>query len=360
VQCGAAGRSRIAAAAAPAIVFERAEAMSRPSFSEGVGAQPANLVEAGEEMLAALAHAELAPLRQGVVVFSGIGASWHALLPSVRWLRAAGRRAFALSAPELAATRGLADGYVLVSQSGESAELLAALEVLPLERLVALTARSESTLARAADVVLPLSARQDSAVSSLSYTATLQALGMLSEELAGDGQRVGWREVAEDAARSLERHRGDAEVLAKQLIGATTLDVVAATASLASAGESALLVREAIRLPAAHEETRQYLHGPLEAVREGFSCLLFGAARELELAGTLSGYGAASCLVTAAQDPVPSGVHAIRIAACPELAAPILEIVPVQLAVLAAAAALELPVEELMRQQSDTKVAPAA
>jgi glutamine---fructose-6-phosphate transaminase (isomerizing) len=331
--------------------------MSAPGFSEGVHAQPENLREAAGELRASLAATDLGRLREGTLVFSGIGASWHALLPAVRRLRRAGRRAFAVPAPELPATSGLADGYVLVSQSGASTELLDALRALPGERVVALSARADSPLAVAADQVLPLSRREDSAVSSLSYTASLQALGMLSDELAADEGRTDWATVADLAAESLQRHLADAQVLAEQLAGSAMLDAVASAGALASAGESALLGREALHLPAMHEETRQYLHGPLESVRQGFMCLLFGAARELELAGALSGYGAAACVVTSADLPAPFGAHVIRIAPCAEVAAPILQILPVQLAVAAAAQTLGLPVEELARQQADTKIA---
>jgi glutamine---fructose-6-phosphate transaminase (isomerizing) len=204
---------------------------------------------------------------------------------------------------------------------------------------------------------LPLSRREDSAVSSLSYTASLQALGMLSDELAGDDRRADWATVADLAAESLQRHLADAQVLAEQLAGSAVLDAVASAGALASAGESALLGREALHLPAMHEETRQYLHGPLESVRPGFMCLLFGAAREFQLAEALSGYGAGACVVTSADLAAPFGAHVIRIAPCAEAAAPILQILPVQLAVAAAAQTLGLPVEELARQQADTKIA---
>ena len=63
--------------------------MSAPSFQEAVRAQPANLLEAAAALREALAATELSPLREGTVVFSGIGASWHALLPAVRRMRSA-------------------------------------------------------------------------------------------------------------------------------------------------------------------------------------------------------------------------------------------------------------------------------
>jgi glucosamine--fructose-6-phosphate aminotransferase (isomerizing) len=329
------------------------------SFREGVLAQPQNLRDASAAMRDALAGTDLGPLREGTVVFCGIGASWHALLPAVRALRRAGRRAFAVTPVELALARDLADAYVLISQSGASVEMLAALEAVQGEPVYAVSARPDSPLPSAAGRWLPLGPRTDTPVSTLSYTATLQALGMLAEEIAAGVPAVDWAAVAEHAAESPQRHGDDAELLAAQLAAAKTLDVVAAAPALASAGETALLGREALHLPAAHEETRQYLHGPLESVGDGFACVLFGAERAAELAASLAGFGAAACLVTDLEGPSPFGAHTIRIAAAPELAAPILQIVPVQLAVASAADALGLPVRELTRQQPDTKIASA-
>ena len=91
-------------------------------FREGVLAQPQNLRDAAGAMRDALEATDLAPLREGTVVFCGIGASWHALLPAVRALRAAGRRVFAVTPVERAAARAVADASVLISQSGARTE----------------------------------------------------------------------------------------------------------------------------------------------------------------------------------------------------------------------------------------------
>jgi glucosamine--fructose-6-phosphate aminotransferase (isomerizing) len=126
--------------------------------------------------------------------------------------------------------------------------------------------------------------------------------------------------------------------------------------SSASAGETALLAREALRVAAYGAETREYLHGPLEAVGDGFACVLFGGARELELAGELASYGALVCAIAAHPVPGGSGVHCFALPALIEPARVVLEIVPVQLLVLHAAAARGLTVQALRRQQRDTKV----
>ena len=41
-------------------------------------------------------------------------------------------------------------------------------------------------------------------------------------------------------------------------------------------------------------ETREYLHGPLEAVAPGFGAVVFGRRRERELARALATFGARS------------------------------------------------------------------
>jgi glutamine---fructose-6-phosphate transaminase (isomerizing) len=325
-------------------------------FRDGIEAQPENLLQGASALRARLAELDLAPLREGSVVFSGIGASWHALLPAVRALRRAGRRAFAVPAPELVLSERLADAYVLVSQSGASSELLAARERLGDAPVYVISARADGPLARSSRASLPLGPHPDTAVSTLSYTATLQALGILCEHLLDTREGVDWERVAELAGATIDALDSSAARFAQRLSDVSTIDAVGAAWALASAGETALLAREALRLPADGEETRQYLHGPLEAVDERFGCLLFGAQRELDLAVTLASYGATVCTVGEQAPAEADGVHAFELPGVGELAAPILQILPIQLTVAHAAAARGLPVRELRRQPEDTKV----
>src|SRR5436190_11768204 len=101
-------------------------------FRDAVLAQPQNLDAAANAAGEALAGHDLEPLRRGALVLTGMGASWHALAPAVRALRHAGRRAYAVHPSDLADARAkdLGDAYVVVSQSGASAETVAVLEHL--------------------------------------------------------------------------------------------------------------------------------------------------------------------------------------------------------------------------------------
>jgi glutamine---fructose-6-phosphate transaminase (isomerizing) len=330
------------------------------SFREAIHAQPRNLMAARDAFHDAVAEVDVAALCEGTLVLSGIGASAHALVPAVLALRTAGRRAFAVSAAELRESRAarLGDAFVLVSQSGASAETVAALHALDGSPVVAISARGDSPLARAAGVWLPLGPMPDTPVATLSYTATLQALGMLCDALLGGlGETSVWNDLPELAAQLLERCAPRVHELAESFARVRALDAVGGGPALASAGETMLLAREALRLPATGMETREYLHGPLEAVEPGFGAVVFGGERERDLAAELVSFGASVALLTDAAGARADGSVAIELPSVPDLAAPILQILPVQLLVDHVARLRGLQIGRLRRQQRDTKVA---
>jgi glucosamine--fructose-6-phosphate aminotransferase (isomerizing) len=320
-------------------------------WREAVGRQPANLAAAAQAFDGAIAEVDLERLRRGTIVFAGIGASAHALVPSVLALRAAGRRAFALQATELddAGARELADAFVLVSQSGASAETVAALEQIEGVPMIAISARGDSPLVRASEAWLPLGPEPDTPVATLSYTATLQALGMFCDALLGVSESV-WRVLPSLAESVLEASAAPAADLAADFAGVSALEAVGGGPGLASARETALLAREALRLPATAMETREYLHGPLEAVAEGFGAVVFGRARERALAEAMASFGARVALVSDSADAD------FELPEVPPVAAAILQILPVQLLVDEVASRRGLTIGELRRHQDDTKV----
>jgi glutamine---fructose-6-phosphate transaminase (isomerizing) len=329
------------------------------SFKEAIGAQPENLRAAAAAFEQAIADVDLAPLREGTLVLSGIGASLFALDPAVQALRAVGRRAFAVSSAELLTARatGLGDAFVLVSQSGASAETVAALERLDGRPTIAISARGDSPLAQGADAWLPLGPEPDTTVSTLSYTATLQALGMLCHALLGTLEHDSiWGRVPELADEQLDRSAGVIDELAERFGHVRALDAIGCGAGVASAGESALLAREALRLPATAMETRQYLHGPLEAVDSGYGCVVFGGERERDLAAELVSFGAAVALISDHAGAAGSGAATLQLPPVPQLAAPILQILPVQLLIDRLAEMRGITIGDLHRQQPDTKV----
>ncbi|MGZ4169066.1 MAG: SIS domain-containing protein [Solirubrobacteraceae bacterium] len=330
-------------------------------WRDAVRKQPANLAAAAGAFADAIAELDLDMLRRGTIVFAGIGASAHALIPTVLTLRAAGRRAFALQATELAGIGPhppgeLADAFVLVSQSGASTETVAALEQIQGVPMIAITAQGESPLAQASEAWLPLGPEPDTPVATLSYTATLQALGMLCDALLGVKESV-WTQLPELAEDVLGASAAPAGDLAARFAEVTALECVGGGPGLATARETALLGREALRLPSTGMDTREYLHGPLEAVAPGFGAVVFGRARERALADAMASFGAQVALVSDCADQGGEGrVHRFQLPAVPPVAAPILQILPVQLLVDEVAGRRGLTIGELRRHQDDTKV----
>jgi glucosamine--fructose-6-phosphate aminotransferase (isomerizing) len=246
----------------------------------------------------------------------------------------------------------LADAFVLVSQSGASTETVAALERIQGVPMVAISARGDSPLAEASTAWLPLGPEPDTPVATLSYTATLQTLGMLCDALLGVTGPV-WSRLPSLAEQVLEASAVPAGELAADFAAVTTLECVGGGPGLASAREAALLGREALRLAATGMETREYLHGPLEAVAPGFGAVIFGRERERSLALEMASFGAQVALVGDRNGGVPG----FSLPEVPPIAAPILQILPVQLLVSELAGRRGLTIGELRRHQDDTKVA---
>jgi glucosamine--fructose-6-phosphate aminotransferase (isomerizing) len=325
-------------------------------FRNAILSQPENLRAGRDAFAEAVNEIDLRSFTDGTIVFSGIGASAHAVMPAVLALRAAGRRAFAISPQELTTARAssLGDAFVLVSQSGASVETVEALAHLDGARVVAISARGESPLVEAAGAWLPLGPLEDTHVATLSYTATLQALGMLCDTLLGTSS--GWRELPDVAHTVLQETDATVRQIAESFASVVAIDAIGGGVGSASAGETALLAREALRVPAAGMETREFLHGPLEATDHGFGCVVFGRERELELASELASFGAAVTLVTDQDAPPEPTLHSIQIPNVAPLAIPVLQILPIQLLVDQVARLRGLEIRDLRRQQPDTKV----
>jgi glucosamine--fructose-6-phosphate aminotransferase (isomerizing) len=345
--------------------------MSEPDFLTGVRSQPYVLARSAATVREALAgpagDAAVRALGGGRVAAVGMGASTHAVTAFAAWLRAAGRPALAFSAAELSRASGdmfggtpadvpagLADAFLAVSQSGRSRETVEAMRaVSPGVPRVAVTDRPDQPLGAAADVVLPLGSGEDTRVSTLSYTATVQALGLLADALTGSPS-ADWAALP-GLARSVLA-ADTAAVFVDAFADVSVIDVVGSGIAAGSVGAAALLLREAVHLPTAGYPTREYLHGPLEAAGAGRGALVFGTGREAELAADLASWGASVVLVTTS--PAPPEHRRLRVVTLPAaggLAAAVLDILPVQLASAALAARKGLTIA-LHHMPDDTKL----
>jgi glutamine---fructose-6-phosphate transaminase (isomerizing) len=326
-------------------------------YLEDIRDQPENLARSREVFTQALHSADLSAfVSSDPLVLSGMGSSCFAAIPAAHALRSAGRPAFVLSATELLEPGGnlLGTAYVGISQSGKSAETVEGLARVSAPRL-SLTNDGSGPLSDLADVALPLGSAQDTAIATLTYTATLSAMAALASSL-GAPLDFDWSQLPTLVSETLEESAPAASAAAELFANMDVLDCVARGSSLASAAESALLLREAVRIPAAYIDTLQYLHGPLEVAEPGRGCIVFGSGREVRLAEDLASYGMTVLLITEASAGPTRNLLVFRMPELPDALAPVVQILPVQLLTHRMARNRGLSADGFRHEQNDTKL----
>ncbi|HEY8821495.1 MAG TPA: SIS domain-containing protein [Dermatophilaceae bacterium] len=325
-------------------------------FTEGIAAQPNVLARSAKSIRDALNDLPL-PRPGEVIALVGIGASEYAAASAAPVWRDQGLRAFAVSASQLLKTATpFADLYVGLSESGRSAETVAALSQLAGTRRVGLTNFADSPLVAVVEEALYLDSGPDSPVYTTGYTATLQALGLLGEHWSG--QATDWSGLPEMAATVLTVAAPFMADLSSVLAGARIVDVVASGASISTAGEGALMLRESARLLTASHETYNYLHGPMEPLDPQTACVIIGDGREVRLALETSELGCPTLLITTGSDIASS--KTLTVMTLPQASSPlaqaVLEILPLQLLGWAVASDRGLAVDGFRYHQDDTKL----
>ncbi len=335
-------------------------------YIEAVRAQGENLRSSRAAVADQLKALDLEPWRGRRLGLVGMGASANAIGAALPGYWAAGLTATAWLGSELGYAGAAAnfDAVIAVSQSGKSAEIVAALAgpASACPRLV-ITDGPQSPAARLADATIGLALLEDSNVRTVGYTGTLQALFLLAEAL---GQALDGPDKAPTAdwdwlAGEVDRQLPAAERLAATRLGALrdvrSFDVVGSGGQAGTAAQGALLLREVAKRPASAYETYQYLHGPIEAAGPGLGMLIIGGTREARLATSLAGTGAEIVLITALEDVAPApGLQVFRVPAVDDAVLATLGILPLQTISGALADAAGLPDGEFRFHQDDTKV----
>jgi fructoselysine-6-P-deglycase FrlB-like protein len=249
-------------------------------------------VAAVEESLAG-ARLPKWPVEQSLSVV-GMGASSAAAHYFVDESRARGRAALNLTAAEYRREQVPTAACVAISESGRSPETIDALGAFPGPRL-AITNVPASPITRVAETSVIMGDVADAGVYVSGYTSTLAALAALGERIGLTGMAGGIAGLPDVVAVELPRLESLVRaLLAERLLDEVPMqvDCVGAGGSLASAAETALMMREGARLHSASFQTDQYLHGPAEATCSGGLTVIFGGGRGAELADRLGTVGA--------------------------------------------------------------------
>ena len=336
------------------------------SFEDGLAAQRAGLQTSVATVRDWLSDGGAEHLRGRSLLFAGIGASHAAAATPAYALREGGVRTYRSSCADVPDDGAdLADVYVGISQSGRSRETLQALLTVPRERRVAVVNHAGSPLEEQAGTVLSVGDLDDSRMSSIGFTATVAALGMLGDYLTHGAVDAGWERVAALAEDAVTEHDATLRAFAARIAGAGTVDLAAAAPDLTAAEQGALLFREGPSLPSTAMDTRSYLHGPMDCAGPSTSHVLLGREREALLAGQLSEKGVPVLLIVDIADDTPldfgttadtSGISVLRLPALPPAQRVGVQVALLQQLVLHTARALGRNVEDRAFTRYDTKV----
>jgi glucosamine--fructose-6-phosphate aminotransferase (isomerizing) len=150
----------------------------------------------------------------------------------------------------------------------------------------------------------------DNGASSTGYTGTLFTLGMLVEKIAAV-LPFDWAALPQAAQTVLDGSVAAAGQAARLLQGRASIDIVGAGIGFANAGEAAMLIREAVRIPASGWDTLNYLHGPMESQDAATGLVAFGEGREVKIAQDVADFGCPSVLITHRTDIAGSDMLAV-------------------------------------------------
>jgi glucosamine--fructose-6-phosphate aminotransferase (isomerizing) len=214
------------------------------------------------------------------VVLIGSGSSLFMAQLGALTLRRRGIRAHALAATEAPLDHAAYRGAVTIacSQSGESDDLLDAIDIIAPATLIALTNGPRSTLAKRATLTVDVGAGSEIAIpASKSVTATaailLWSAGILAERHARNAESL---EKAADDVRAWLDSAGVTSVreAAKKIAGQKSVIIVGTGYGLPIAYEAALKMKEASYVHAEGLSAGEFRHGSAAILDE--SCALLG------------------------------------------------------------------------------------
>jgi len=278
------------------------------------------------------------------VVIVGIGASLNAAIPLENFLCSHGIETCTVEAGEFLHYRSATCRDVsvaVISRSGESIEiamLLAALRGrVP---IMGVTNEPDSALAREADIVLGVGSLPDEMVAIQSYTGTLLTLYLLGMAAVGQFDAGCWevQQLLPGMEAWTTTHLQAMSDWDAFLERDSIVHLLGRGPSYGTALEGALLFGEIAKTPAVAMGVASFRHGPIEVVDRRFRGIVFaphGKTRDLNigLARDLTSFGGSVRLIGPA-DADGHGLQWVNTPPCPEMLAPLLEVVPVQVAAM--------------------------
>jgi glucosamine--fructose-6-phosphate aminotransferase (isomerizing) len=251
-------------------------------------------------------------------VLIGMGSSRFAALDAAATLRAAGREAVAEVASASGGSGAGPDTLaIVISNSGRTAETVAAAARHRHRSAVLALTAPDSSLAAEADAVLPLVAgrAETSGIATLSFLSTVAALGLLAGTAEPTLAGTGIAAAVPSLETLLQRRAAWVESTAAALDTGRPVHVLADGSRIGAAEQAALMLREAPRIDASAWDTGDWLHVGLYTCLPGDVVLLFtGSLADGEAIAVVHARGARVVAVGAKHPdadlhvPLPDGV----------------------------------------------------
>jgi glucosamine--fructose-6-phosphate aminotransferase (isomerizing) len=244
-------------------------------------------------------------------IFTGMGSSFFVAHAASTLLNNLGLYAAAVNTGELIhynhsmLTRRII--LVCISQSGESFEIKQIFPGLSSNvTCIGIVNDERSTLSLRSEITLPAKAGKEEMTSTKTYVATSLVSFILGWYLSGrwDEDR---KKMIENLARGFKAYLNSYDSVISKILrffgDLKTLQIMARGPSFSTACQSALMFREALRLPASGILGGEFRHGPMEMVKEGFNAIVFSSEGNTllqtnRMASDIARYGGRVLLIT--------------------------------------------------------------
>lgn len=262
----------------------------------------------------------------GPVLFIGMGASYCSSFGGSVLLQTHGRPSFSVDAGEcLHYAQPIWDDAalsVLLTTSGESAELVELFKIGENRRLGLICNNSTSTCWKLAANKLPILAGPEYGNATKTYTNASAAAIILASEILGRPWQEEAEQVAEIYTANLDpifARRGELEAFCR---GAANTEIIGRGAAYGAAIMSALCIREMSGHRAAAHTGAGFNHGPILDVDGSHVAIIFALGRVaplgIKLAEECNRRGGKVVLVSAEDRPATDKLLPVRINAVPE------------------------------------------
>ncbi|HCX64689.1 MAG TPA: hypothetical protein DHN33_05715 [Eubacteriaceae bacterium] len=307
---------------------------------------------------------KIAQLKPQKVVFSGMGSSHFCAIGASIHLKQHGIENEVISTGELLHYESeiLKEDtlLVLISQSGESVEIVRLIEKLPKNiTVVAITNKIPSTLSERGDFVFDIHVSQEKSVTTRTYLGSTILVQIIAETLRqGDTSKV-FEELKEtvqnmsEYLKSYEKHMDELRLFMKEM---QYLCLMGRGYALETVRSGSLFMREVLRFPALDFDCAEFRHGPMEMVQSDFHAIVLapsGKTQELNInmANDIAQKKGKVVLITDKKADTNSldrmaNVLVIRLPVIEERFSSILQIVPIQLLANGLAEERNIPVGE--------------